>query len=76
MKHYLLMEYWWRLILVKAIDKFPESGKGNKEGELMRIERLWDIFSKNGEAIEQDFARLTKGKKSAKGIFYQYTDRQ
>ncbi|HXP51552.1 MAG TPA: putative sugar nucleotidyl transferase, partial [Bacteroidia bacterium] len=37
------------------------------EGEkLFRIERLWDIFSKNGQAIEEDFARLTKGKKSAK----------
>jgi UDP-N-acetylglucosamine diphosphorylase/glucosamine-1-phosphate N-acetyltransferase len=37
--------------------------KGEK---LFRIERLWDIFSKNGQAIEEDFTRLTKGKKSAK----------
>jgi UDP-N-acetylglucosamine diphosphorylase/glucosamine-1-phosphate N-acetyltransferase len=36
--------------------------KGEK---LFRIERLWDIFSKNGQAIEEDFSRLTKGRKSA-----------
>ncbi len=37
--------------------------KGEKP---LKIERLWDIFSKNGEALEQDFARLCKGKKSSK----------
>ncbi|HSY77242.1 MAG TPA: GlmU family protein [Bacteroidia bacterium] len=37
--------------------------KGDK---LFRVERLWDIFSKNEQTIEEDFARLTKGKKSAK----------
>jgi UDP-N-acetylglucosamine diphosphorylase/glucosamine-1-phosphate N-acetyltransferase len=32
----------------------------------IHIQHLWDIFSKNGEALEQDFVRLTKGRKSAK----------
>ncbi|HTA83771.1 MAG TPA: GlmU family protein [Bacteroidia bacterium] len=50
-----------------VIDKFPtiKIGEDVKE-KLFRIERLWDIFSKNGDAIEQDFVRLTKGRKSAK----------
>jgi len=51
---------------VRNINEFP--GKGNKEvdKDLKKVERLWDIFTKNGEAIEDDFNRLTKGKKSAK----------
>ncbi len=35
------------------------------EGEVLRIERTWDIFSKNGEALQADFDFLTKGRKSA-----------
>ena len=30
----------------------------------LAIHHVWDIFSKNGEAIKQDFALLTKGKTS------------
>jgi len=30
----------------------------------MRVENLWDLFSKNGEAIKADFELLTKGRKS------------
>jgi len=30
------------------------------------ITRVWDIFSKNDRALQQDFERLCKGKKSAK----------
>lgn len=30
----------------------------------MRIENTWDIFSKNGEAIKNDFELITKGRKS------------
>jgi len=33
---------------------------------LLQLKHLWDIFSLNGEALEQDFKLLTKGKKSAK----------
>lgn len=33
-------------------------------GEINRIEYPWDIFSKNGIAIEADFELLTRGKKS------------
>ncbi len=32
---------------------------------LIRIQNTWDIFSKNGEALQQDFDLLTKGRKSA-----------
>ncbi|MEL6484460.1 MAG: GlmU family protein [Bacteroidota bacterium] len=34
------------------------------EGEPMTITNPWDIFSKNGEAIEEDFQLLTQGRKS------------
>lgn len=32
--------------------------------ELLAIRHLWDIFSKNGEAIKRDFELLTKGRAS------------
>ena len=32
--------------------------------ELIKVENTWDIFSKNGDAIQDDFELLTKGKKS------------
>ncbi len=32
--------------------------------DLLQIEFTWDIFSKNGEAIQQDFELLTDGRKS------------
>lgn len=34
-------------------------------GEVLRVKRTWDIFSKNGEALQADFDFLTKGRKSA-----------
>ncbi len=34
-------------------------------GELLRIENTWDIFSKNGEALQADFDLITSGRKSA-----------
>ncbi|MFS4415259.1 GlmU family protein [Maribacter sp. 2307ULW6-5] len=34
------------------------------KGELVEIRRTWDIFSKNGAALEADFELLTKGRKS------------
>jgi UDP-N-acetylglucosamine diphosphorylase/glucosamine-1-phosphate N-acetyltransferase len=35
------------------------------EDPVLRIENTWDIFSKNGEAMQADFDLLTKGRKSA-----------
>jgi UDP-N-acetylglucosamine diphosphorylase/glucosamine-1-phosphate N-acetyltransferase len=35
------------------------------EGDLLRIKNTWDIFSKNGEALQADFDFLTEGRKSA-----------
>lgn len=34
------------------------------EGDILKIENTWDIFSKNGEAIEEDFNLITNGRKS------------
>ncbi|MBT8252996.1 MAG: glucose-1-phosphate thymidylyltransferase [Flavobacteriaceae bacterium] len=34
------------------------------EGKVFKIENTWDIFSKNGEAIRDDFELLTKDRKS------------
>ncbi|MEL0457137.1 GlmU family protein [Flavobacteriaceae bacterium SZ-1-7] len=32
--------------------------------DIVKIEHTWDIFSKNGEAIQEDFNLITKGRKS------------
>jgi len=37
----------------------------NFDSDTLRIEHTWDIFSKNGEALQADFDLLTKGRKSA-----------
>jgi UDP-N-acetylglucosamine diphosphorylase/glucosamine-1-phosphate N-acetyltransferase len=34
--------------------------------DFLKIENTWDIFSKNGLALKEDFNLLTKGRKSAK----------
>lgn len=34
------------------------------EGDLLKINHTWDIFSLNGEALQQDFELLTDGRKS------------
>ena len=34
------------------------------EGDIIKIEHTWDIFSKNGEAIEEDFKFITKNRNS------------
>ena len=33
-------------------------------GDILKIEHTWDIFSKNGEAIQEDFDLLTENRKS------------
>ena len=35
------------------------------EGDVLRIKNTWDIFSKNGEALQADFDFLTEGRNSA-----------
>lgn len=35
------------------------------DGAVMQIEHLWDLYQKNGEALEADFELLTEGRKSA-----------
>lgn len=34
------------------------------EDDIIKIEHTWDIFSKNGEALQDDFDLLTKGRRS------------
>ena len=34
------------------------------EKDMLFVQNVWDIFSKNGEAIKNDFALLTKGRRS------------
>ncbi len=34
------------------------------EASSLRVKNTWDIFSKNGQAIAEDFALITKGRKS------------
>ncbi len=34
-------------------------------GAVMQVKNTWDIFSKNGEALQADFDLITKGRKSA-----------
>jgi UDP-N-acetylglucosamine diphosphorylase/glucosamine-1-phosphate N-acetyltransferase len=46
-------------------EKLPARGKQWNGGKVTRLEHLWDIFTKNGEAMEDDYVRLTKGKRTA-----------
>jgi len=39
--------------------------KINFEGDLLRVKNTWDIFSKNGIALQDDFEIITKGRQSA-----------
>ena len=48
-----------------AIEQF-EFAQVNCEEHLLDINDVWDIFSKNGEALQQDFNLLTNGRSSAK----------
>lgn len=56
------------LIAFKGGKDFDEKEMLNKsrlvEFPILAINHVWDIFSKNGEAIKLDFEILTKGKKS------------
>ena len=46
--------------------------------DVIKIENTWDIFAKNGAAIEADFQLLTKGRDSAaipEGVFVHHPER-
>lgn len=51
-----------------SIDAFDKSETAGVEfsGTVLIVEHPWDIFSKNGDAIESDFMSITKGRTSAK----------
>ncbi|MCJ7466091.1 MAG: GlmU family protein [Maribacter sp.] len=44
---------------------FSEYKPIDYSGEILRIVNTWDIFSKNGEALQADFDLITSGRKSA-----------
>jgi UDP-N-acetylglucosamine diphosphorylase/glucosamine-1-phosphate N-acetyltransferase len=49
-----------------VFSEIPASGrKQTTSKDYIRISRVWDIFSLNGKAIEQDFRLITKGRSSA-----------
>ena len=50
---------------VEVIEDFSGWKSLMFEGDLMRLKNTWDIFSRNGEALEADFELLTSGRKSA-----------
>ena len=45
----------------KSIDVYT---KFESHAQALRVENPWDIFSKNGDAIQSDFELITKGRKS------------
>ena len=49
----------------EAIEQF-DFAQVNCDEVLLDINDVWDIFSKNGEALQQDFDLLTKGRSSMK----------
>jgi UDP-N-acetylglucosamine diphosphorylase/glucosamine-1-phosphate N-acetyltransferase len=53
----------------ELLESFEESDALNTiifDQELLKIDNTWDIFHLNGEAIQDDFNLLTKGRKSQK----------
>ncbi|WP_190809109.1 GlmU family protein [Flagellimonas sp. S3867] len=44
---------------------FSDYGKIEFIGDILTVDYTWDIFSKNGEALQADFDFITKGRKSA-----------
>ena len=51
----------------KQPENIPELSKLKEvqvEGDFLKVKYTWDIFSKNGEALAEDFALITKGRKS------------
>lgn len=59
-------------VLIAALvgDKLPETPElsafevDSYTDEVLQVQHLWDIFALNGEALERDFALLTKGRRS------------
>ena len=58
----------WVAYRSKEITEDPETSISNiieYEEDLIQLKNTWDIFSKNGEALQQDFNLLTEGRTSA-----------
>ncbi|WP_373017153.1 GlmU family protein [Muriicola sp.] len=49
----------------RTASELSELNKEQFQGETIRIVHTWDIFSRNGEALQQDFDLITAGRKSA-----------
>lgn len=48
----------------EEVNDFSDFEAIDFEGDVLTIENTWDIFSKNGDAIEEDFRLITNGRKS------------
>ncbi|MFN4234856.1 MAG: GlmU family protein [Bacteroidia bacterium] len=49
-------------MLLNEDEEIKDYRKIEFEGEILSVRNLWDIFSKNGQAIADDFSLLVKGK--------------
>lgn len=49
-------------IVINNDEEFKHYKKVEYKGEIFTVSNLWDIFSKNGKAIADDFTLLVKGK--------------
>jgi UDP-N-acetylglucosamine diphosphorylase/glucosamine-1-phosphate N-acetyltransferase len=52
-------------ISFNSLSSIAELEKISYEGEVKKLNNIWDIFSMNGDAIKADFSIITKGKTSA-----------
>jgi len=48
----------------KELDEAGEFEKVESKSQFLKIANVWDVFSKNEEAIKSDFEIITKGRKS------------
>jgi UDP-N-acetylglucosamine diphosphorylase/glucosamine-1-phosphate N-acetyltransferase len=49
---------------LRGLENIGSFEKTETKSHFLRIENVWDIFSKNEEAIKSDFELITKGRKS------------
>jgi UDP-N-acetylglucosamine diphosphorylase/glucosamine-1-phosphate N-acetyltransferase len=55
----IIAHYGIEIFMTQDLNAYTEYA-----GDVLSIENVWDIFSKNGEALKADFDLLTKGRKS------------
>jgi UDP-N-acetylglucosamine diphosphorylase/glucosamine-1-phosphate N-acetyltransferase len=58
----IVSEISTKKILLDDLDDLKNYKKVEFEDEVLTVQNLWDIFSKNGQAIAEDFTLLVKGR--------------